>query len=98
VANPTPIPQVDVGPRCSNPIQPCDDYALTVSLPAGYSTTYPNAAVKVTLSWTDALTGASDYDLYVYKGTVTATDGSQAADALSEFLRTARLVGRGNQR
>jgi hypothetical protein len=83
IANPTPIPQLDVGPRCSNPIQPCDDYALTVSLPAGYSTTYPNAAVKVTLSWTDALTGASDYDLYLFKGSVTTTDGSQTADAQS---------------
>src|SRR3954466_15548996 len=48
VANPTPIPEWDVGPECNNPVQPCDDYALTVSLPAGYTTTYPNAAVKVT--------------------------------------------------
>jgi len=83
VPNPTPVPEYDVGPECSNPLQPCDDYALTVSLPAGYTTTYPNAAVKVTMSWTDALAGASDYDLYVYKGTVITTNGGQTADSQS---------------
>src|SRR5512141_1615412 len=27
-ANPTPVPEVDAGPECDNPVQPCDDYAL----------------------------------------------------------------------
>jgi PKD repeat protein len=80
VANPTPILFVDQGPECDNPDQPCDDYALTVQLPSDYATTHPNAAVKVTLSWTDTGAGASDYDLYIYNGTVTNTDGSQEAD------------------
>lgn len=79
VANPTPIPLVDAGPQCNNPPQPCDDYALNVALPAGYAATHPMASVKVTLSWTDSGGGASDYDLYVYQGTVTNTDGSQQA-------------------
>jgi len=79
-ANPTPVPLVDSGPECLNPVQPCDDFALTVTLPAGYAAAHPNAAIKVTMSWTDAGTGKSDYDLYVYKGTVTNTDGSQSAD------------------
>ena len=83
VPNPTPIPEVDVGPECNNPLQPCDEYALTVSLPAGYMATYPNAAIKVTAAWTDALAGASDYDLYLYKGTVTTTNGGQTADSQS---------------
>src|SRR6266480_2766046 len=80
VANPTPILFVDQGPECSGSAQPCDNFALTVTLPAGYAAAHPNAAVKVTLAWTDAGSGLSDYDLYIYKGTVGNTDGSEAAD------------------
>src|SRR5436309_654630 len=80
VANPTPILFVDQGPECSGSAQPCDDFALTVTLPAGYAAAHPNAAVKVTLAWNDAGSGSSDYDLYIYKGTVHDTDGSQAAN------------------
>src|SRR5213079_2496341 len=80
VANPTPILFVDQGPECSGSAQPCDDFALTVTLPAGYAPAHPNAAVKVTLAWNDAGSGSSDYDLYIYKGTVDNTDGSQAAN------------------
>src|SRR5437867_12038373 len=79
-ANPTPVIFVDSGPECFNPVQPCDDFALTVTLPAGYAAAHPNAALKVTMYWTDAGSGASDYDLYIYKGTVINTDGSQQAD------------------
>src|SRR5213596_3071508 len=80
VANPTPILFVDQGPECFGSAQPCDNFALTVTLPAGYAAAHPNAAVKVTLAWTDAGSGLSDYDLYIYKGTVHDTDGSQAAN------------------
>src|SRR5436309_14175937 len=80
VANPTPILFLDQGPECFGSAQPCDDYVLTVTLPAGYAAAHPNAAVKVTLAWTDAGSGASDYDLYIYRGIVHDTDGSQAAD------------------
>src|SRR6266566_3897714 len=80
VANPTPILFVDQGPECFGSAQPCDNFALTVTLPAGYAAAHPNAAVKVTLAWTDAGSGLSDYDLYIYKGTVGSTDGSEAAD------------------
>src|SRR2546428_11962935 len=62
VANPTPILFVDQGPDCSGSAQPCDDFALTVTLPAGYAAAHPNAAVKVTLAWNDAGSGSSDYD------------------------------------
>ncbi len=79
-ANPTPVPQVDTGPQCNNPSQPCDNYVLTVTLPSGYAAAHPSAAVKVTMSWTDAGSGKSDYDLYIYKGTVNNTNGSQTAD------------------
>jgi hypothetical protein len=79
VANPTPVPLVDTGPECDNPVQPCDDYALTVSLPSDYAELHPTDVIRFTMSWTDTGTGSSDYDLYVYKGAVTNTDGSQAA-------------------
>src|SRR5262249_5895540 len=80
VANPTPILFVDQGPECSGSAQPCDSYALTVTLPSGYSTQHPNASVKVTLSWVASGSGSSDYDLYIFRGLVGDTDGSQSAD------------------
>lgn len=80
VANQTPVIFVDQGPECFNPFQPCDDYALTVTLPAGYAAAHPNAAVKVTAGWTDTGSGQSDYDVYIYNGTVTDTDGSEEPD------------------
>jgi len=88
VANPTPVIELDSGPECGGSAQPCDDFKLTVNLPSGYTTTYPNASVKVTLSWTDSGSGSSDYDLYIYKtprgdcspNDCTSTDGTQAAD------------------
>ena len=83
VANPTPVPLLDSGPECANPVQPCDDFALTVSLPSDYAETHPSDVVRFTMSWADSGTGQSDYDLYVYKGTVTNTDGSEAAYAQS---------------
>jgi len=78
LANPTPIPLLDSGPECENPVQPCDDFALTVTLPSDYAETHPNDVIRFTMGWTDTGTGQSDYDIYVYKGTVTNTDGSQA--------------------
>src|SRR6266404_3662312 len=88
VANPTPVIFVDQGPECSGSAQPCDDYALTVTLPAGYTAAHPSASVKVTASWTDTGSGSSDYDLYIYKNPradcspqdCTTTNGSEAAD------------------
>src|SRR5207248_10925264 len=67
VANPTPILFLDTGPECFGSEQPCDDYALTVTLPSGYAAAHPNASIKVAMSWTDNGSGASDYDLYIYK-------------------------------
>jgi len=88
VSNPTPVIEVDAGPECNGSSQPCDDFALTVTLPTGYAANHPNASVKVTQSWTDSGSGQSDYDLYVYKNPrsdctpsdCTVTNGSQAAD------------------
>src|SRR5437016_12792075 len=60
VANPTPILFLDTGPECFGSVQPCDDYALTVTLPSGYAAAHPNASIKVAMSWTDNGSGASD--------------------------------------
>ncbi len=79
VPNPTPVPEVDSGPECNNPQQPCDEFALTVTLPSGYAAANPGELIRFTAGWTDSGTGASDYDLYVYPGTVTTTNGSQTA-------------------
>ena len=89
VVNATPVIEVDQGPECNNPAQPCDDFALTTDLPAGFSTEHPGASIKVTLSWTPTgNSGKADYDLYVYQNPrtdcptpdCTKTNGGQAAD------------------
>ena len=40
---------------------------------------HPNNVVRISAGWTDTGSGQADYDLYVYQGNVTTTDGSQAA-------------------
>jgi hypothetical protein len=80
VPNPTPIPEYDIGPECNNPVLTCDDYALTVSLPSGYAINYPQAEIRVTLSWTDTGTGKSDYDLWIFRGSVITANGGETAD------------------
>src|ERR1051326_9494707 len=50
VINPTPVIEVDEGPECDNPVQPCDDFALTTNLPAGSAAAAPTAAVKATFT------------------------------------------------
>ena len=57
IPNPTPIPLIDSGPECNGTAQPCDDFALTVSLPAGYAAAHPGELIQVSLSWTDAGAG-----------------------------------------
>ncbi len=82
-ANVTPVPMVDMGPRCNANTFPCDNYNFDVTLPVGYRAANPNASIKVTMSWGDTGSGNSDYDLYVFKGTVATTSGAMASDAKS---------------
>ena len=77
--SPLGLGQLDQGPRCSAQF-PCDNFALTVSLPAGYTALHPNASIKVTLFWTDLGSGQSDYDLYIFRGAVGDLSGSRQAD------------------
>lgn len=81
VSNPTPVLLVDNGPRCSDPAQPCDNFALTVSLPDNFIESNPDALIKFTLNWQDTGTGASDYDIYIFEGAVAGTNGSLSAQA-----------------
>ena len=77
--SPLGLGQLDQGPRCSAQF-PCDNFALTVSLPAGYTALHPNASIKVTLFWTDLGSGQSDYDLYIFRGAVGDLTGGRQAD------------------
>lgn len=74
-ANPTPVPLLDSGPTCDTPAPACDNFELTISLPAGYVAANNANSVQVTTSWTDSGGGASDYDLWIYNGVVSSTDG-----------------------
>ncbi len=69
-SNPVPVPVVQSGPTCNNTQNPCDSYNLTTSVSAAYISANPGAVAKVTLFWTDTGSGNSDYDLYIYNGTV----------------------------
>lgn len=74
-ANPTPVPLLDSGPTCDTPAPACDSFELTVSLPAGYAAAHNADSIRVTTGWTDVGAGASDYDLWIYNGSVGATEG-----------------------
>ena len=90
VANQSPLGlgQLDNGPRCDDTTFPCDTFALTVNLPAGYSAAHPFGGVKVTVGWTDSGAGKSDYDLYIFNNPradcsptdCSTTDGAEQAD------------------
>src|ERR1700704_6408699 len=62
VANQSPVGlgQLDTGPRCNAAAFPCDNYALTVSLPRGYVAAHPNSGLKLTMSWIDTGSRHSD--------------------------------------
>src|SRR5438105_9844327 len=78
--SPVGLGQLDTGPRCNANAFPCDSYALTVSLPAGYVAAHPNSGIKLTMSWTDTGSHQSDYDLYVYTGVVGNQGGTPPTD------------------
>jgi len=97
-SNPTPVPSVDVGPRCNATQSPCDSYQLTVTVPPGYTTANPNAKVRITTSW--GATSVSDYDLYIYSGirgdlngTVVADVGKSSSSANPEVFEFAPVSG-----
>ncbi|HZP13464.1 MAG TPA: sialidase family protein [Nevskiaceae bacterium] len=38
-------------PQCLEPIEPCDDFALTVDVPVGYAATHPFALITMAAKW-----------------------------------------------
>ncbi|HEX8709610.1 MAG TPA: PKD domain-containing protein [Pyrinomonadaceae bacterium] len=73
-ANPTSNVPTNTGPVCDN-VTPCDDYGLTVDVPAGYDTTHN---IRLTVAWAQS---KADYDIYVLKADNTAvTDSATSAD------------------
>ncbi|MEQ1438341.1 PKD domain-containing protein [Fontimonas sp. SYSU GA230001] len=68
-------------PACAAPVQPCDDYSLTVTLPAGFVAAHPNAEVKVTVAWDMP---ADDIDAYMYADGVEV--GHSASSANPEVM------------
>src|SRR5262245_29813330 len=50
VANPSPAPIVQNEPTC-DAAHPCDDYTLTVTLPADYQATHPTHVIRITSTW-----------------------------------------------
>jgi len=77
--SPLGLGQLDTGPRC-DAADPCDSYALAVNLPGGYAAAHPLGGIKITMYWTDTGSGQSNYDLYVYNGTVGDLDGMMPAN------------------
>ena len=73
-SNPTPVPQVDDGPRC-NAVAACDSFKLTITIPANSAFT----TAKVRIDWPPS--SASDYDLYICQGEKGDLDGATPADA-----------------
>lgn len=51
--------------QCLPEVAPCDDFALTVALPADFSRTHPDSSITVALKAGEAPARTSDYDLYV---------------------------------
>jgi hypothetical protein len=71
-------------PAC-NAEQPCDDFALTVSVPAGFENTHN---LVITTSWPNEV---EDYDTYLRQGATTV--GSAASSSQPEIIIVNALAG-----
>lgn len=47
---------------CMDPVAPCDTYALTIKLPAGFAASHPKAVFNVSTAWDNT---TEDYDIYL---------------------------------
>lgn len=61
-------------PICSDPEQPCDDYTLTVNVPASFENTHN---VVITTIWDNA---PEDYDIYLYEGATQVKSAASSSD------------------
>ena len=77
-------PAPPVSPLCINPLSPCDDFALTVSIPPADTTAY---FLEVDVRYANP---ASDFDLYLIDADGTTVDAISANGAgVQESFRTA---------
>lgn len=67
------------GLECTDPLLPCDQFALTVDLPEDVAEYFPTALIRVLLGPTDNPSGADDYDLQVLD-----SGGNVMAESTSE--------------
>ena len=72
--NPT-TPVGKTPPVCT-PATPCDQFALTVTIPPGDNTNY---RVTVNIAWANG--AANDYDLFIYQPDITGTQTAQSASS-----------------
>ncbi len=75
-ANPSNQVPGSVGPDCGAVSNTCSDYALTVSIPPGYTALHPNDVVTIKVQWPTAT--VNDFDVYILdpSGTSVAHPGS----------------------
>jgi PKD repeat protein len=61
---------------CMNPVAPCDTFALTVTLPAGFAAAHPKAVFTVSTAWANT---TEDYDIYLNDSTGTQVNSSASS-------------------
>ncbi|HUR40810.1 MAG TPA: thrombospondin type 3 repeat-containing protein, partial [Verrucomicrobiae bacterium] len=86
-ANPVPAGPLDPAPVTTYPCQlnrfECDQFALTIALPADYDVTQPNATIRISLK---PEFDTDDYDLYLYDPATSTIVSSAATGAAAETL------------
>lgn len=92
---PNPSPQAGAAgqkPVCEADGQSCDEFELTVTVPANYDVTNPEALVEVSVGWPDP---TADFDMYIYNaaGDEVASSAGSADPEVARFL-----AGKGTQK
>ena len=67
----------------------CDDFNLTVNIPASFYVTNPTATVRVSISWAAT---PNDFDLYVYDSTGTLVNSSAQGNTTFEEADLGQLT------
>ena len=76
---PNPSAQVNGTPTC-NAALPCDDFALTINVPAGTDAT---KQVKVSVGWPIS---SADFDVYILQGATVVATAASSSDPEIVFL------------
>ena len=75
---------------CDDLVNPCDEFALTVNLPANFGSTNPNDQLVIRIEWTSM---ANDYDLVVYNAAGEEADTSGGTATTFEEVRLPAQAG-----